>query len=99
MWGRWSNGRLEGWRKNGIPILGGRAQPLDVGVETNHFSGGNVTRKVCIEAAGDFITAIENDPEPGRVGACSRGRDADTVGIEHAAADGIDGGFADYNPL
>ena len=32
-----------------------------------------------------------------RVGACSRGRDADTVGIEHVTADGIDGGFTEYD--
>ena len=71
---------------------------MDVRVETNHLSGCSVTRKVCVESAVDFVTAIENDTKPGRVGACSRGRDADTVRIEHVTADGIDGGFTEYNP-
>ena len=72
---------------------------MDVWVEANHLSGCRVARRVRIEAAVDAITAIEDDTEPRRVRACSRGRDADTVRIEHVAADGIDGGFTEYHPF
>ena len=72
---------------------------MDVRVETDHLSGCSVTRRVGVEAAFDFITAVENDTEPGRVGACSSGRDGDTVRIKHVTADGIDGGFTEYDPL
>ena len=92
-----TDGWLRGWREKGVPVLGGWAQPLDGRVETDHLSGCSVARRVCIEAAVDFITTIENDAKPGRIGAYSRGRDADTVRIEHRTADGIDGGFAEYD--
>ena len=90
---------MSAWREKVVPVLGGWAEPLDVWVEANHLSGCRVARKVRIEAAVDATTAIENDTEPGRIGACSSGRDADTVRIEHVTADGIDGGFTEYHPL
>ena len=94
-----AEGRLRSRRENEVPVLGSWTQPLDVRVETNHLSGCSVTRRVCVEAAVDVITVIEKRAEPGRVGACSRGRDADTVRIEHVTADGIDGRFTEYNTL
>ena len=70
---------------------------MDVRVEANHLLGCSVARRVCVEAAGHFITAIENEAKPGRAGACSRGGDADAVRMKHVTANGIDGGFAEYD--
>ena len=85
--------------ESGVPVFGGWTEPSDVWVDANHLLSCRVAGRVGVEAAVDLVAAMDQDLEPARIGACSGGRDADSPRMLHAAADGIDGGFAENDLL
>jgi len=71
--------------------VGGRAQSFDGGVESDHLAGCVVAGFVGVEAAVDPIAAIDESLEPAWIGSRAGSGDADAIGIDGGAADGVDG--------
>ena len=84
--------------ENVVPVVDRRSQSLDRGVESDHPAGCIVTGFVGIEAAVDLVASRDQSAEPARIGSRAGRGDTDAAGIECAAADGVDGRFAEDDP-
>ena len=93
------SGSREHCLESSVPVFGGWSEPSDVWMDANHLLGRCVAGRVGVEAAADLVAAMDQDLEPARIGTCSGSRDADSARMQHAAADGIDGGFAENDLL
>ena len=76
--------------KDVIPIVGGRPQATDGGMEGHHAGGCGVAGAVRVEATEDVVAAGKQAVEPGRIGANARGGDADSLRMDLEATHRID---------
>lgn len=81
-----------------VPIVVGRAEALDGGMQGDHGVSHGVTGGIGVEAAVDPATVIQQGPQPARVGAGAGGGETTALGMEGHAADGVDGRFAQDHP-
>ena len=82
-----------------VPVVVRRAEALDGGVAGDHGLGHALAGSVSVEAAVDGQAVGQDGGQPGGVGSGARGGDAQAVGIEGAATDGVDGRFAQDDGL
>ena len=83
-----------GLLENVVPIVLIGAKAFDRWVAGHHLVSHVIAHGVRIESAEDFISLIEKQGDPGRIGSGAGSGDAKRAGMEHQTADGIDGGFA-----
>ena len=95
MWGLVDEEGLSAGGECVVPVVGGWPQSLDGGMEGDHPGSGGVAGVVRVEAAVESIAAGNQCTEPRRMGANTRGGDADALRIHLEATDCIDGGFTE----
>ena len=78
-----------------VPVVGGRAQAADGGVDRDHAGGCGVSGLVRVETAVEYVTAGDQCAKPGRIGADARGGDTDPLRVDLETTDGINGRFAE----
>ena len=88
-------GGLRGGLEDVVPVMEGRAEALDGGMQGDHGLGHVVAGGVGVEAAGNAIALGEQRSKPSRVGSSAGGREAKAIGIESGATDSVDGRFAE----
>ena len=68
---------------------------MDGGVESDHLAGRVVAGLVGVEAAVDLVATSDQSLEPTWIGSRAGSGDADVIGVDRGAADGVDGRLAE----
>ena len=77
----------------------GGAESLDGGVESDHGVSHVIAGRIGVEAAVEAESLGEQRGKPGGVGSGAGGGEAEAVGIEDRATEGVDGRFAQDSHL
>ena len=78
-----------------VPVVGGRPQAADGGMEGQHAGGRGVAGAVRVEAAEEVVAAGKQAVEPGRIGANAGGGDADPLRMHLETTHRVDGRLAE----
>ena len=84
-------------QENVIPVVGGRTETTNSGVETNHLLSDGVTDGVGIKATVDRIVLRYEGREPAGMGPGSGSGYAQRRRMQEKATHGVDGGFAEHD--
>ena len=78
-----------------VPIVERRWQELDGGMKGDHGLSHGLADGVEIEAAPQTATLVKEVKHPRGIGPCAGGGQTTVLGMEHMAADGVDGRFTE----
>ena len=81
--------------KGVVPVVKWWTESRDGRVEHSHGFGHAVAGGIGVEAAVEAVALREQRGEPGGVGSRSGSGDAEAVGMERDATDGVDGRLAE----